>query len=762
MKSREFSKRTILSGSILFVVSVWLCRLPIFNYLGYEFSAAIALVFPCLVGFIFIGTKGMRISPGTEIGRRDFRPMILRMLRVSLMLLAIPWGIATLNIFFVKNCSYFEGLLFFLLIPVVTGIFSVSLAGLSLVIARRPSLVYLAFLALILLHPLYLGYVSPQIYSYNPVYGYFPGFSYDEVLTISSTLLIFRALTLGFSLLLILMSMVIVETASIHDGAFTRIMLIARQLRFDGRNVTMALLLILLVGAFLFRGRLDFETSTARLQQELSSRCTTEHFRIFYAPGSFSDDEIRWVSEEHEFRFHQVEEALQTHFSDTIDSYIYPDPDAKRLLIGTGTTNIAKPWRKEVHLNKQSWESTLKHELVHVVAGQFGMPVIKAHYNIGLVEGLATAVDNDFGNRTLHEYAAAVSKFGILTKPNELISPAGFMLHSSSLSYVLMGSFCKYLIDHYGMVRFKELYGGKSAARVYGKSYDQLVESWQHFLLRVATPAGWRKHVEFYFKRPSIFAKECVRTIAKLNQEGFRCLAERNSAAAMELFSRSLGKSWNSEAFSGLVRSAYQAGRYDTVIKLINSQAVDSTGFGAVRSLLLFYGDALWHEGKIDPAREAYEEVLALDFSESYDEAVRLRLMGISDRELQNVARDYFLNSSADSAEVRILDEIQQRSPGLLLSYLRARIFVRLKEYQKVIDALETVHTPYGIPILDAGKAQLLGQSYFHLKKFQRAKMEFWRSLNFITNQASAQRTDDWLERCDWYEENRGHYLVDK
>lgn len=752
MKTQESSKRTILSGSVLFAVSVWLCRLPLFNYLGYEFSAAIALVIPWLVGFMFIGTKGRRNPGGTEIGGRDFRAMILRMLRISLMLLAIPWGVATLNLFLVKNCSYFEGLLFFLLIPVVTSIFSVSLAGFSLAIARRPSIVYLAFLALILIHPLYLGYFSSQIYSYNPVYGYFPGFSYDEVLTISSTLIISRGLTLGLSLLLMLMTMVIMDTASIHDDAFTKIMLIAKQFRLDARNVIMALLLVLLAGAFISRGRLDFETSTARLQQALSSRCTTEHFRIFYAPGSFSDDEIRWVSEEHEFRFHQVEEALQTHFSDKIDSYIYPDPDTKRLLVGTGTTNIAKPWRREVHLNKQSWEATLKHELVHVVAGQFGMPVIKAHYNIGLVEGLATAIDGDFGNRTLHEYAAAVSRFGIMTKPDELLSPAGFMLHSSSLSYVLMGSFCKYLIDHYGMVRFKELYGGKSAARVYGESYDQLVESWQHFLLRVATPAGWQKHVEFYFKRPSIFAKECVRTIAKLNQEGFRRLAERNSAPAMDLFSRSLGKNWNSEAFSGLVRSAYQAGRYDTVIKLINSQAVDSMRFGAVRGLLLFYGDALWHEGKIDSAKEAYEEVLALDFSESYDEAVTLRLEGITNRELQNVARDYFLDVSADSAEVCILDEIQQRSPGLLLSYLRARIFVRLKEYQKVIDVLETSHASYGIPTLDAGKAQLLGQSYFRLRKFQRAKMEFWRSLNFITNQASVKRTDDWLERCDWYQ----------
>ncbi len=743
MKTRESRKPIVISGFILLVVSVLLTRLPLFNYLGYEFSAAIALLLPWLVGFIVIGTK--------DIGG-DFPAMILRMLRASLTLLAIPLGVATLNLFFVKNCSYFEGLLFFLLIPFVTAIFSVSLAGFSLAIARRPFIMYVGFLALIFAYPLYLGYVSPQIYSYNPVYGYFPGISYDEVLTISAALVIFRTLTLGLSLLLILMAMVIMETASVHDGAFARIILIARNFRFDARDLTMAILLILLVGAFVYRGRLDFETSTARLQQELSGWYTTEHFRIFYAPGSFSDDEIRWVSEEHEFRLHQVEEALQTHFSETIDSYIYPDPDTKRLLIGTGTTNIAKPWHKEIHLNKESWESTLRHELVHVVAGQFGMPLIKAHYNMGLVEGLATAIDDDFGNRTLHEYAAAVSSFGIMTRPNELISPVGFMLHSSSLSYVLMGSFCKYLIDHYGMVRFKELYGGKSPTRVYGKSYDQLVESWQHFLLRVATPADWRKHVEFYFKRPSIFAKECVRTVAKLNQEGFRRLAERNSAAAMELFSKSLGKSWNSEAFSGLVRSAYQAGRYDTVIKLINSQAVDSMRFGAVRSLLLLYGDAYWLEGKIDSAKDAYQEVLALDFSEPYDEAVRLRLMGINDRELQNVARDYFLNVSPDSVEVRILDGIPNRSQGLLLSYLRARMFVRLKEYQKVIDVLETVHRPYGIPVLDAGKARLLGESYFHLKKFQRAKMEFWRSLNFITNQASIQRTDDWLEKCDWYQ----------
>ena len=52
-----------------------------------------------------------------------------------------------------------------------------------------------------------------------------------------------------------------------------------------------------------------------------------------------------------------------------------------------------------------------------------------------------------------------------------------------------------------------------------------LIAEWQAYLERVAVLEAWRNHVAYYFQRPSIFAKECVRTIALLNDDGYRLLA---------------------------------------------------------------------------------------------------------------------------------------------------------------------------------------------------------------------------------------------
>jgi len=746
--------RSVAVGSILLCVSVLLIRLPLFNYLGYEFSASIALVIPWLTGYYTIAALKLRGSLPQGVDAKVPRTEALRLFWKNVTFLAIPLVVATLNVFSVKNCSYFEGLLFFFVIPFVTCSFSFSLAIFCRAVARRSLLLYYSLLALILLYPVYIGYSSPQIYSYNLVYGYFPGFSYDEVFTLSTTLVLYRTLTLVLSILLLVTSSVIVDRTSSRDNALKKMITFLKTFRFDGRGLAIAFLLFVVIAAYGLREQLGIRTSTGLLHRQLSCHYTTKHFEIFYAQGSFSEEEIRQAAAEHEFRFQQVEEILQTHFVGKIGSYIYPDAETKLRLIGTGTTNIAKPWRKEVHLNKDSWRETLKHELVHVLAGEFGMPLIKAHYNIGLTEGLATAIDNDFGNRTLHEYAAAVLRFGINKNPHALISAIGFMLHSSSVSYVLMGSFCKFLIDRYGIVRFKELYRGESPQAVYGHSFDELVTVWEHVLLRIHVPGDWRRHVEFYFNRPSIFAKECARTVAKLNQDGFRYLSQHNSAMAMTIFSKSLQKSWNSTAFAGLVRSAYQASQFDSVIALMNMQTRDSARAASVVNLFLIYGDALWAKGEIDSAQFMFKHALSFDLSESFDEAAALRLEFMKDRPLRDSVQEYFTGSLPDSELLRRIENIRNHSANPLLPYWESKILARHHEYDKVIEELTPMRSGFSNAIFDAGREQLLGEAYFYTDKFQQAKVHFWQSLNFISNQASLQKVDDWLERCDWYESN--------
>src|SRR6267143_4219200 len=753
----RLEKAYLVSGAILLIFSVAVIQLPLLNYLGYEFSLVIALVVPWFCGIPAMRTFRSRLPVPSNL--QEFQHAARAALRQSGLILLLPVIVATANVFFVRNCSYIEGLLFYALIPGIAAFWCVGLALFCRLLFPRPQRAYWLVIVLVFLYPLYIGYFSPQIYSYDLIYGFFPGFSHDEVLTIAPGLLLFRLVTVLTGLLLLSLSQFIVINGLTTGTLMSRLSGFSALLTRRRLHGWIAVLCLICALAWMLRDRLGFETSQGYLEQTLGSSYSTDHFLIHYSRESYSPSEIRWVAALHEFRFGQVEAALQVHFRGKVASYVYPDGDTKQRLIGTNMTNIAKPWRREIHLDKSSLESTLKHELVHVLAGEFGLPVIKIHYHAGIVEGLATAVGTDFGNRTLDEYAAAAKKFDVIADPRSLINPVGFALKAPAVSYVLMGSFCKYLIDRYGIVLFRALYGGKSPSVVYGKSFDGLIDEWQRYLDRVDVPESWRPHVEFYFKRPSIFARECARQVAKHNEQGYRKLAMHDPAAAMEDFSEGLRTSWNSESYAGLVRSAYTAGRYDTVVQLLNSPVIDSLHRTGLLNLNLLYGDALWHKGDVAGAKNAYQEVLALDLSEPLDEAAAVRIAVLDDPELRGSLREFFVGSPNDSVSLQLLNGLRRRSANPVVSYLEGGLYLRMRMFEKSVELLEPVAGKLSSAILNARTERMIGEAQFRLKNFEKARAHFWQALNFISNAASAQRIDDWIDRCGWFEKDGGKFL---
>ncbi|HTK82486.1 MAG TPA: hypothetical protein VL633_09365 [Bacteroidota bacterium] len=733
-------RRGVLSGIVVVIVSAILLQFPLFNYLGYEFSVAIAFILAIIVGIRTISLFRSKFPGGENLTVGNFWKTVADLFKESAWPFFLPFVLASLNVLLVKNCSYGEGVVFYLLIPGVTTVWSIALASFCAVAVRRSATVYALLLLGTLLYPLYLGYATPQIYSYSFIYGYFPGFSYDEVLRVSTPLILFRGLTMLVAAALLLLTGFVILRRS--DSASKKA---------KAYGIAVALIGLVIVTAWIYRVRLSWETSAGFTQTALGREISTEHFKIYYSQESFSDAEIARVALEHEFRFQQVSEALRVSFQGRIDSYIYPDLETKRRFIGAGNTNIAKPWRREIHLNKESWEDVLKHELVHVLAGEFGMPVIHAHYNIGLVEGLAMAVDPEFGNRTLEQYAAAMIRFGIVRDPVRLVKPVGFATQASTVSYVMMGAFCKFLVDRFGIVHFKELYGGASVEDVYGVSFGRLADDWQHSLDRIDVPASWRPHIEFYFRRPSIFAKECARTIADLNERGGRRLQAKEYASAEALFGHALSTSWNSESYAGFVRSLFGEARYDTVVRMISEQMNDSIRRGGIVNLYLLYGDATWIRGEIERAQHIYDDISALDLSVRYNEAAAVRRLALNDEQLRSALPQYFAGKMSDTIAIGFVDSLEQRTPAVVLRYVEARIAFRLGAYERVLQALNSVPT-FGDSVLDAGKEEILGDAYFMLRSYQRARAHYWQSQNCNSTDAFAEHIADQLERSEWYE----------
>ena len=745
-------------------VTVILSRIPLFDYLGYEFSAVIGIFGGLFSGLLTIGLFRRKFAGQQTVSKSDLTSFVFFALLLNLALLLIPLILISLNAFFVKNCSFSTGLAFFLLIPAVTILFCISLGVSTAVWFRQPVILYTIIFILILLHPIYLTVTSPQLFAYNFLFGYFPGFTYDEVLSITRTLMLSRLLAIVAGVTLLSVTLIAVEHFSRSDRFLVKLQTLRYVFHRNVGSVVAVLALLVLVGAYVMRHDLQFESSASFVQRQLGSKYITQHFNIYYSSTRVSEDRIRWIAAEHEFRYMQVTRALRVNSFNKIDSYLYPTPELKRKLIGTSTTDIAKPWRQEIHLNLDSFERTFKHELVHILAGAFGMPLLRLSPSPGLIEGLAVAVDWDAGDRTPHQFAAALLKFGLASDIRGIFSFTGFSAKPSSVSYLLAGSFCRFLIEEYGIRRFAALYPWGKFQKVYRKSLDDLLEEWRLYLQSTEVPPTDITRAKLLFARPSIFRKVCARAVAELNEEAAASFNEKEYNKASQLYQSSYTMSNNRDAALGLFASEFRLGKYDSISSQLQEMFDDSTQAPAFVPSKLTLGDCRWLLGHPEEAKRLYAELRQLDILEAHNEATAVRLEALRYPELDAFMRRLIAAAGDDSVRAAILRQaLSENAKNPITLYLLGKAYFRQEKYQAALKELSKIdlNKPketkkhFDDPVLDYELEKTLGFCLLHLKDFQSAKIHLWHSLNYTTNEGDMNFINDQIEYCDWLDEHR-------
>jgi tetratricopeptide (TPR) repeat protein len=757
--------RSVWVTAVAYVaVTVILSRIPLFDYLGYEFSAVIGIFGGLLSGLLTIGLFRRKFAGRQTVSKSDLTSFTFFALLLNLTLLLIPLILISLNAFFVKNCSFSTGLAFFLLIPAVTMLFSVSLGVSTAVWFRRPVIVYTIIFILILLHPIYLTVTSPQLFAYNFLFGYFPGFTYDEVLTVTKTLILSRLLTIVAALTFISATLVAAQRSSRSDRFLVKLRTLRYLFQRNVESVVSTLGLLVLVSAYIMKHNLEFESPASFIQQQLGSKYTTQHFNIYYSSSAINEDRIRWIAAEHEFRYMQVTRALRVNFFNKIDSYLYPAPELKRKLIGTSTTNIAKPWRREIHLNLDSFESTFRHELVHVVAGAFGMPFLGLSPSPGLIEGLAVAADWDAGDRTPHQVAAALFRSGLVGDVRSIFSFTGFAAKPSSVSYLLSGSFCRFLIEEYGMRRFTALYPWGQFQKVYRKSPEDLLKEWRLYLQSIDVPPTDTTRARLLFTRPSIFRKVCARAIAALNEKAAKSFNENEYDKASQLYQSSYAMSHSREAALGLFASEFRLGKYDSISSQLQEILNDSTVGPAFMPSKLTLGDCQWLLGQQQKAKRLYEELRGLDVLEAYNEAAAVRLEALRHPELDAFMRHFIAAAGDDTVRVATLRQALTENPkNPVVLYLLGKAYFRQQRYEAALGELSKIDPSrsketkkhFDDPVLHYELEKTIGFCLLHLKDFQSAKIHLWQALNYTTNEGDMNFIDDQIEYCDWLDEHR-------
>ena len=185
------------------------------------------------------------------------------------------------------------------------------------------------------------------------------------------------------------------------------------------------------------------------------------------------------------FHIRELKQILKLDKIKKVHIYLYPDAESKKLWLGGRFTDITDVKGPSVHIiisPNMDWHNTLRHELVHALSSNFAFWGLGFHPNMVFTEGLATALAPSFSDIDQTGIVASiVSQKGFDIK--ELFS-LNFWKKSSSNSYYVAGSLIKYIIDHYGIDKIKELYSGKSWKKVFSDQSENIILAWKKEVLK--------------------------------------------------------------------------------------------------------------------------------------------------------------------------------------------------------------------------------------------------------------------------------------
>ncbi|MCE9578391.1 MAG: hypothetical protein K8W52_35015 [Deltaproteobacteria bacterium] len=534
---------------------VVLTRLPLLGVLGYEHALFVAVL--ASVAGLDLGATLARRVVGVEVPglARAIAPWRLiaaltgRAIGFALSVTIVPGTLAAVHGLWVPTCDWEFGLRAYLLLPVMSAILAAG-AGVAIALACGPRRVLRVLAPWLLLIALVVAGVwrflsAPPVFSYSPLLGYFPGNLYDENVSLGAALWLARLEQFAAVIA------ALAACAVLADAPTLRLRLGGWRPR-GWRPSMLALCAIAAAGAATLRwhaGELGYAVDASDIEAELDGVRRTPHFVIHYAHRPDIDADMDLIAADHEFRLAQVERALGTHLSAPIDSYYFPDADAKARWMGARGVEMAKPWRREIYLNHENFpHGALRHEIAHVVAGEFGDPWFSVSaarvlgmpllVNPGLIEGLAVAADWPGGSGTgltPHEQVRAMEVMGIAPTVDELFS-LGFLSVSPARSYTTGGSFLHFLLERYGTARMQALYqsGGDFAAG-YAQSQGALVAEWRAMLAGIVLAPETIEQTRERFRYAGVFGRPCPHAVAARSAAATEALGNGDTPGAIAL-----------------------------------------------------------------------------------------------------------------------------------------------------------------------------------------------------------------------------------
>ncbi len=597
------------------VAAFWI---PLLQLPGYELAEALTLLTAILAGPLVVSLL-VRDRPSPPV-----RAALAGALWLALLDLAALFGLG-LHAALGTRCSPLTGLPFALLLPLPSALLGATLAAGSAALLPRQKggaiALYGVCLLALLGHAAWGGYFGPQAFGYDHLLGYFPGPLYDDDLKIPTALLWFRGLSLGLA------------------GVALLSLTVAPRL-------TLPVLALLLWATGSIEHRIGTRSSPADLDRALGYVRSSEGLTI-HAPRELDGKRLEQLWHASNISRAQVAEALGVPESTPVDVFFHRSSAEKAVLTGAGQTHFTKPWLGQIQTEVDA-PQVLRHEMVHALAGVVGGGPFgvgqRLLFNIGIIEGLAEAVDWPADRYTLDEWSAALKAAGELPEPKTLLeSSARFYAAPQAQAYTVAGAFLHWLLLTHGKAAVSALYRSENFGPSLGQPLGRLSDEFDLSLAdTIVSPQLAHAAAERFRQRP-LFARPCGRELAALRDEASQAEGRGESQRASELFAhcaaldpsdpRYLEWRWQS------LREAHAPEAADALADLLASPA---TGDAVRARVAVNRGDQAALEGRSDEARADYREAQDLGLDPPGDRAVQIRLLALDTPELAEPLHRYF------------------------------------------------------------------------------------------------------------------------
>ncbi len=475
--------------TIIISFNLILLQYPLTNVLGYEYSALNSLLNTVIIGlFTLIWIKKNPSFSGSFF-------------LIAAIFVLIPFILSVISSLITEFCSFWDGISFYLTITIPSSLIGFALGILVSYLTDKFRIILFFLLILIIAFiPVLEIYFYPQIYFYNPLIAYFPGSIYDEGMSVELKLIVYRLINIIYASLIILL---IVKDEK-------------RSKRLKNSFLIVAIALVF----FFTSPFIGFSTDYSRLDNLLSKKLVTENFQLHLSENT-SEKESKLIALYSQYYFESLQKSINETPKKRIEIFLFENSDQKKNYFGSGAADVAKPWLYQIYLSRDSWLYTLKHELAHIFSAEFGSTVFKLSdgFNPFMIEGFATSQD-PFRDELHVDYLSSLANIEIeASKIDHMLTGFNFFTSNSFLTYTYAGSFSKFLIDQYGIEKYKLLYSNIDFIKTYALSSEEIIKKYNEYLKEY--PIEFNEHrFNYYFGRQSIVQKVCPRFIGNMLRKG--------------------------------------------------------------------------------------------------------------------------------------------------------------------------------------------------------------------------------------------------